>query len=78
MSDVIIHLGDWRLSLSAARNNLNYSQEYVAKYLGIGKITLSRWERGETVIDAENLFKLKELYKLPSIEMLSLHQQNAV
>ena len=69
---MIVNLGDWRLTLAAARSNLNYSQEFVAHYLGVGKITLSRWERGETIIDADNLFKLKKLYQLPTIDMLSL------
>ncbi len=51
--------------LRRAREYLGYSQEEVAKYLGISRSALSNIETGQRKVDALELKKLAGLYKRP-------------
>lgn len=47
-----------KLNLKAVRVNAGLSQCELAILMGVGKSTISRWEKGETPISPENLSKL--------------------
>lgn len=51
--------------LRQAREYLGFSQEEVAKYLGISRSALSNIETGQRKVDALELKKLASLYKHP-------------
>ena len=51
--------------LRQAREYLGFSQEEVAKYLGISRSALSNIETGQRKVDALELKKLASLYKRP-------------
>jgi transcriptional regulator with XRE-family HTH domain len=51
--------------LRQAREYLGFSQEEVAKYLGIARSALSNIETGQRKVDALELKKLAALYKCP-------------
>jgi transcriptional regulator with XRE-family HTH domain len=51
--------------LRRAREYLGFSQEEVAKYLGISRSALSNIETGQRKVDALELKKLASLYKRP-------------
>ncbi len=51
--------------LRQAREYLGYSQEEVAKYLGISRSALSNIETGQRKLEALELKKLASLYKRP-------------
>jgi transcriptional regulator with XRE-family HTH domain len=51
--------------LRQAREYLGFSQEEVAKYLGIARSALSNIETGQRKVDALELKKLASLYKRP-------------
>jgi transcriptional regulator with XRE-family HTH domain len=51
--------------LRQAREYLGFSQEEVAKYLGISRSALSNIETGQRKVDALELKKLGGLYKRP-------------
>lgn len=50
------------MTLKAIRINKNLSQEEAAKLIGIGKDTLSNYERGNTFPDIPILKKIEEVY----------------
>lgn len=54
-----------KMSLKAARVNAGYSQATAAKLLGIGKQTMSNWEKGKTKIDADSFMRLCRIYETP-------------
>jgi len=59
-----------RNNLRKFREKSNYSQDFVAEYLGIDRSTLSKMEKGEIkYINPVYLFKLSKLYNV-SIEEL--------
>src|SRR6266542_2100542 len=51
--------------LRRAREYLGYSQEEVAKYLGVSRSAMSNIETGQRKVDALELKKLAGLYKRP-------------
>lgn len=50
-----------KISLKAARVNAGFSQDAMAKELGISKSTISRWEVGRLGIPVEMLTKICEI-----------------
>lgn len=44
-----------KITLAAARINAGYSQENLAKLIGVTRSTLARWETGKTEIKAKYL-----------------------
>lgn len=53
-----------------ARTNLHLSQEYVAKYLGIGRSAVAEIESNKRNVSAQELGKLSELFLIPTDELL--------
>jgi len=53
------------MSLRAVRINANYTQEEVAKKLGVSPVTVINWENGKTQIKAVDLSRLCKLYNVP-------------
>ncbi len=60
--------------LQFLRKSNNYTQDDLAKELGISRQAVSKWETGTTIPDLEVLLKISKLYdmmsgsKAPSIE----------
>ncbi len=53
------------ISLSAARENAELTQEEVAKRLRVTKQTVVNWEKGRQEPTVNKAKKLSELYKIP-------------
>ncbi len=56
--------------LSCLRKEKGYSQEEVAEKLGVSRQAVSKWERGESSPDTENLIGLAKLYSTSLDELL--------
>lgn len=56
---------DFRISLAAARVNAELTQDEVAQSIGISKVTLIKWEKGETMPTVERAEQLAKLYSCP-------------
>ena len=59
-----------QISLKALRVNAGLTQTDAAKVLGVSRMTLSRWESGETYPRADNILKLAALYKCEPADFL--------
>lgn len=53
---------DGRIQLKSARDNMDLSQEDVAKMLGVTAKTIGCWERYETFPDVQTFKKMCEIY----------------
>lgn len=58
-----------KISLKAARVNMNLTQEDVANALHKSKGTINAWENGKSEIDKANFDALCRLYKLSGDEI---------
>jgi len=59
----IFFIGDvMKLRIRDLREDNDYTQEYVAKYLMCDQSLYSKYERGERVVPLEVIYKLAELY----------------
>jgi len=58
------------MQLREIRKKMGYSQEEVAKQLGIHNTTYGNWELGKTEPDIENLKKLSKLYRTSIDELV--------
>lgn len=56
--------------IKKSRTDLHLSQEYVAKYLGIGRSAVVEIESGKRSVKAEELEKLSELFLVPADTLL--------
>lgn len=56
--------------LKIRRNELGFTQDYVAAKLGITRQTMSNWENGRSYPDIERIIRLSELYNLSLDELL--------
>lgn len=54
------------------REDADYTQEYVAKYLGTSQTMYARYERGANELPIRHLIKLCELYNVSSDYILGL------
>ena len=57
-------------TLKALRKQKGYSQEEVAARLNVVRQTVSKWEKGLSVPDADALVRLAELYEVTVSELL--------
>jgi len=57
-------------TLRSLRKNKGYSQEEAAARLNVVRQTISKWEKGLSVPDADMLVKLAELYEVTIGELL--------
>ena len=61
----------YKVTLTAARVNANFTLEQVARKIDKSKSTIISWEKGKTAIDVYNLDQLCILYNVPK-ECISL------
>ncbi len=54
-----------QISLASARVNAQYTQKEVAKFMGVDRSTVIRWEKGEKIPDYDESKKLSGLYEIP-------------
>lgn len=52
-------------NLKTLRKNKGITQEELAARLNIVRQTISKWEKGESVPDAEMLVKLADIFEVP-------------
>ena len=52
------------------RNELNYTQEYLAKLIGISKTAVSNWENGVSMVDIKYLVPLANIFAVKVDEIL--------
>lgn len=52
-------------ALESARKNKGFSQEYVARQLGVSRATVDNWEKGATKPTLPMAVKLAELLGVP-------------
>lgn len=57
---------NYRLTLEAARKNVGYSQEEVAKIIGVHPQTYSAWERDSSKLSVKESNELARIYKVPA------------
>ncbi|MDE7423935.1 MAG: helix-turn-helix transcriptional regulator [Lachnospiraceae bacterium] len=55
----------FRISLAAARVNVNMTQEDVAKKMQVGKQTVGNWEKGKVVPKPAQFEMLCNIYSVP-------------
>ncbi len=58
--------------IKAIRENLGFSQEALAKKLGINRVAVSQIENGERKISAEEIAKLSKVFQIPTDILLDL------
>lgn len=59
------------LRLQQQRKLNNYSQEELADKIGVSRQAVSKWERGESLPDTDNLIALSRLYGISLDELLN-------
>lgn len=57
-------------NLKTLRKNKGFTQEEVAARLNVVRQTVSKWEKGQSVPDAEMLVKLAEIFEVPVSQLL--------
>ena len=60
------------------RKNAKMSQEDLAEKLSVVRQTISKWERGLSVPDAEMVIKIAALFEVPVSELLGMEASSAV
>lgn len=60
------------ITIKAARINSGMKQTDVAKKMNVTPATISNWEIGKTIPNADQFIELSKLYNVP-IECLKLH-----
>lgn len=61
-----------QVTIKAARINSGMTQTDVAKKMNVTPVTISNWEIGKTIPNANQFIELSKLYNVP-IECLKLH-----
>jgi len=57
-------------NLKTLRRNRGITQEELAARLNVVRQTISKWEKGQSVPDAEMLVKLAEIFEVPVSQLL--------
>lgn len=60
------------ITIKAARINSGMKQADVAKIMNVTNATISNWEIGKTIPNADQFIELSKIYNVP-IECLKLH-----
>ena len=55
------------------RKSKGYSQEELAEKIGVSRQAVSKWERGESLPDSNNLIALSRLYSISIDELLGIN-----
>ncbi|HCS20125.1 MAG TPA: XRE family transcriptional regulator [Bacteroidetes bacterium] len=64
-------------NLKTYRDNLGFTQEYVASYLGVERVLISYYESGTRKIPIAVLTKLSDLYGLTLKELIDVNPQQS-
>jgi len=54
-----------QITLAAARVNAGYTQENVAKKMGVSKQTIINWEKGKIIPGIPEMDMLSKIYNIP-------------
>ena len=57
--------------IKEARTELQLSQDYVAKFLGVNRTAIVEIESGKRKVSADELGKFSELFQIPADELLN-------
>lgn len=57
-------------NLKTLRKNKGFTQEELAAKLNVVRQTVSKWEKGQSVPDAEMLTRLAEIFEVPVSQLL--------
>lgn len=57
-------------NLKTLRKNKGITQEELAARLNVVRQTISKWEKGQSVLDAEMLAKLAEIFEVPVSQLI--------
>lgn len=60
------------MQLKKLRNNAGLSQEFVARYLNVSRITVKNWEDERTVPSAEKAVRLARLFGITVEELMEV------
>jgi putative transcriptional regulator len=63
-------------NLKIIRKTMGLTQEEVASHLNVVRQTISKWEKGLSVPDAETLVKIADLYEVSISELLGVELEN--
>lgn len=58
-------MGDFKISIAAARVNSNLNQREFARKIGVSLSTVVNWEKGKTEPDASQLRMISQLSGIP-------------
>lgn len=58
-------MAEIQITLAAARVNAGYTQENVAKKMGVSKQTIINWEKGKIVPGIPEMSMLSKIYNIP-------------
>ena len=61
--------------IACKRKEQNLTQEQLAQQLGVSNKTISKWEKGQSVPDAEQLIKLAVILETTVSELLGNHAE---
>ena len=64
-------------NIRTLRKSKGYSQETLAQQLNVVRQTISKWEKGLSVPDAEQLERMAELFEVPVAELLQTDAPSA-
>ncbi|WP_312368550.1 helix-turn-helix domain-containing protein [Lachnoclostridium sp.] len=64
--------------LKELRKSFEYTQEFVASYLNIGRQAYSHYETGRNTPTTDTLYKLSSLYHIPVNDLLKLLSPNSL
>lgn len=59
-------MNDFKISMKAARVNRNLTAKQVAEMMGRSEKTILNWENAITPINADDFYKICDLYKIDS------------
>jgi len=66
------------LVLKALRIKNNFTQQQLADLLKVKKTTVSEWERGNSIPRYNTLLKLKEIFKVQTVDYLLEQEANPI
>ena len=61
--------------LTELRKKKGYSQEELAEKLGLSRQAISKWERGESSPDLDNIIQLAKLYEISFNELFCVNEE---
>jgi len=56
---------NFKISMAAARTNIDMNQQEMADALGVDRVTYLKYEKGDSVMRMDLAYKFSELVKIP-------------